>query len=120
MVTRNPILLLRTIGLIEAGSFLVLLFVAMPLKYVAGMPTAVEIVGWIHGVLFVAFCAVLLRTMIAARWSMARGALVLVAALVPFGPFFLDGRMKGYDAAFRERDSGRGKSGSSPSAQTPA
>jgi hypothetical protein len=41
--------------------------------------------------------------MIAARWPLGRGTLVLVAALLPFGPFLIDRRMKGYDAEFRER-----------------
>ncbi len=97
-----------------------LLFIAMPLKYAAGMPMAVKVVGWIHGGLFVAFCAALVWTMVAARWSFGRGVLVFAAALVPFGPFLLDRRMKGYDAEFRERVEGREESGSSPSAQTPA
>ena len=47
---------LRAIGMLEGVSFLVLLGVAMPLKYLAGMPAAVKIVGWVHGILFVALC----------------------------------------------------------------
>ena len=54
---------LRRIGYAEAISFLVLLGVAMPLKYLAGMPMAVKVVGWIHGVLFVAYCFALRRAM---------------------------------------------------------
>lgn len=101
MLDRNPIPLLRILALVEGLSFLVLLLIAMPLKYLAGMPLAVKVVGWAHGGLFVALCVVLVWTMIVARWPMGRGALVFVAALVPFGPFLLDGRMKRYDAAFR-------------------
>lgn len=97
---RNPIPLLRSIGLIEGASFLVLLLVAMPLKYAAGMPMAVKVVGWTHGVLFVALCAMLVWTMVVARWPIGRGAIVFVAALVPFGPFLLDRRMKGYAGDF--------------------
>jgi integral membrane protein len=100
---RNPIPLLRTIGLVEGTSFLVLLLIAMPLKYAAGMPLAVKVVGWAHGVLFAAFVATLVWTMIAARWPLARGALVFVAALLPFGPFVVDRRMKGYSAEFDQR-----------------
>ena len=97
---RNSIPLLRTLGLIEAVSFLILLLIAMPLKYFAGMPMAVKVVGWVHGALFVAFVVALLWTMIAARWPIARGALVFVAALLPFGPFLIDRRMKEYAAEF--------------------
>lgn len=90
----HPIHTLRHVGLIEGVSFLVLVGVAMPLKYLAGMPMAVKVVGWVHGVLFVALCVVLLRAMVAARWPIVRGLVVFVAALLPFGPFAIDGRMK--------------------------
>ena len=50
---------LRAVGMVEAVSFLLLLGVAMPLKYFAGMPLAVKIAGWIHGLLFIAFGRVL-------------------------------------------------------------
>jgi integral membrane protein len=60
------------------------------------MPLAVKVVGWAHGALFVTFLAMLAWTMTAARWPIGRGALVLVAALLPFGPFIVDRRMKAY------------------------
>ena len=66
MSTTNPIPLLRAAGLAEAVSFLVLLGVAMPLKYLAGMPQAVKVVGWAHGLLFMGFCAALLLTTVVA------------------------------------------------------
>ena len=46
MPRRNPIPVLRTIALVEGASFLMLLFIAMPLKYFAGMPMAVKVAGW--------------------------------------------------------------------------
>ena len=85
---------LRTIGLIEGVSFLLLLGVAMPLKYFAGLPLAVKIAGWIHGLLFIAFCMFLLAAQGERRWPMRRTALVFVAALLPFGPFVIDGRLR--------------------------
>lgn len=91
---RNPILFLRYVALAEGVSFLLLLLVAMPLKYFAGMPAAVQIVGWAHGVLFIALCIVLVYSAIIARWPIARAALVFTASLVPLGPFLIDGRMK--------------------------
>lgn len=103
MQPKNPITFLRTITLVEAVSFLLLLGVAMPLKYAAGMPGAVKVAGWVHGVLFMIVCLALLRAVVVARWPLARAALVFVAALVPFGPFVLDPRMKRYVAEFRER-----------------
>ncbi len=103
MAMKNPIPLLRTIALAEAVSFLALLAVAMPLKYFAGLPAAVKIAGWVHGVLFVAFCAALVQTAVTARWPAGRTALVLMAALLPFGPFVVDRRMRRYENEFRER-----------------
>jgi integral membrane protein len=103
MLKKNPVPLLRTVGLIEGVSFLILLTVAMPLKYFAGYPGAVKVVGWAHGVLFVIFCAVLLHTTIVARWPIGRGAIAFIAALLPFGPFVLDSRMKQYKAEFDGR-----------------
>ena len=97
---KNPVLTLRTIGLAEGCSFLVLVGIAMPLKYFAGQPAAVKVFGWIHGILFMIFCAALLRTMVVARWPLARSALLFLAALLPFGPFVLDRRMQQYAAEF--------------------
>jgi integral membrane protein len=96
----NPITSLHKIALIEGISFLVLLFIAMPLKYFAGMPMAVKVVGWAHGILFVLFGLALLRAMIAGRWPLFRAALVFVGGLVPFGPFLLHGRMREYEAEY--------------------
>jgi integral membrane protein len=93
---------LRAIGLVEGVSFLLLLGVAMPLKYFAGMPQAVKVVGWIHGLLFMAFCMVLLQTRLDARWNAWRTVTVLVAALVPFGPFIIDGRLRREDEALHK------------------
>jgi integral membrane protein len=97
----NPIAFLRTVALIEAVSFLLLLGVAMPLKYAAGMPMAVKVAGWIHGVLFVIFVVALVRVIRAARWPMGRAGMVFVGALLPFGPMVLDPRMKRYASEFK-------------------
>jgi integral membrane protein len=100
---KNPIPLLRIVALVEGVSFLILLGVAMPLKYFAGLPLAVKLAGWTHGVLFMAFSLLLLQTMVVARWPMLRSAAVLVAALLPFGPFVMDRRLRSYEADFRQR-----------------
>ena len=103
MRPRNPIQFLRTIALVEAMSFLLLLGVAMPLKYFAGMPGAVKAAGWAHGVFFIVFCVSLAQTVMVARWSIGRAAVVFVSALLPFGPIVIDGRMREYAREFRQR-----------------
>lgn len=100
---KNPIPFLRKIGRIEAISFLLLVFVAMPLKYYMGQPKAVSIVGMAHGVLFVIFCLSLLQTTIVAKWPLGRAALIFVAAIIPFGPYLVDGRLKEYEQEFSNR-----------------
>lgn len=90
---KNPVSFLRRVALIEGVSFLILLGIAMPLKYLAGMPLAVRVVGSLHGVLFVALCFSLLQVLMATNWPFKRAALVFLASLLPFGPFVLDRRM---------------------------
>ena len=85
---------LRMIGWAEAISFLLLLGVAMPLKYLAGQPLAVRIVGMIHGVLFLVYVAALLNVHVRARWPLGRTALFFGASLLPFGPFLMDRRLR--------------------------
>lgn len=80
----------RIFGFVEAASFLVLLFVAMPLKYLAGLPLAVSIAGAAHGWIFVAY---LVFVAFAARKFSWRPLVILgavVASILPLGPFVFD------------------------------
>ena len=83
----------RTVAICEGTSFLVLLFIAMPLKYLADMPMAVEIVGWIHGGLFVLYMFTGLETKMALNWSFKKTAIAVIASIIPFGPFVLDKKL---------------------------
>jgi integral membrane protein len=95
----DPIGRLRVVGLVEGVSFLVLLGIAMPLKYLAGMPAAVLVVGWIHGVLFMLYMLVIAHAVVLKRLSYVWAGLAVVAAVVPFGPFVLDGRLRREETA---------------------
>lgn len=88
----NPVPLLRTVTLLEAISYVVLCFVAMPLKYVWDLPIYVKVFGWIHGVLFAWFAWALVRVFHNAKWPPTRLVGVLVAGLLPIVPFFLHAR----------------------------
>jgi integral membrane protein len=90
---------LRAIGLAEAISFLILLGIAMPLKYFADLPRAVTIAGWLHGVLFMTFFVALMQTRETMKWGTRRVGMVLLAALLPFGPFVIDSSLKKEDEA---------------------
>ena len=78
----------------EGISYLILLFVAMPLKYLAEMPMAVRYVGMAHGVLFVVFCILLveLKRRKEMNWGMSLWAFVL--SLIPFGTFYLEKQLR--------------------------
>ncbi|MCG8600310.1 MAG: DUF3817 domain-containing protein [Verrucomicrobiales bacterium] len=85
---------LRLSSLLDGISYLILLGIAMPLKYMADMPLAVRIVGSLHGFLFLALCWFLLLALIRKKLSFGWCVLVFLCALVPFAPFVLDRKLK--------------------------
>lgn len=95
----------RFTALAEAVSYLLLLGVAMPLKYIWHQPLAVKIVGSLHGALFVLFCVTLAMAMRSGRWSLSRGAGLFLASLVPLLPFWLDQRLRIWEAEAAGADS---------------
>lgn len=90
----NRIRNFRFIAISEGISFLVLLLIAMPMKYYLGMPIAVKVVGWIHGVLFIAYVVALIGSISIMRWNWFKVLVAFVASLVPFGTFVLDVELK--------------------------
>ncbi|MBL0911810.1 MAG: DUF3817 domain-containing protein [Bacteroidia bacterium] len=80
----------RTIALIESLSFLFLLFVAMPLKYGAGMPLFVKYAGWAHGLLFILYFFMLIDVYISDRWPLKQAFLAGLASVLPFGCFIFE------------------------------
>lgn len=83
----------RWLGFVEGSSLLVLMFIAMPLKRVFGMPLAVTYVGAIHGILFVMYLYTLVSIALAFRWPWRRTFLAFICASVPFGTFWFDRKM---------------------------
>lgn len=77
------------IGKIEGYSYLLLLLIAMPLKYFYNTPEYVRPVGSIHGVLFVAFMILLALMFFKVKLSFKNACLAFLLSLVPFGTFFL-------------------------------
>lgn len=92
----------RKVSVAEGVSFLLLLFIAMPLKYFADAPAMVKYVGWAHGVLFIAYLAVGLHTAILCKWNIGRVALAVVASILPFGPFVFERSLKKEEAALKQ------------------
>lgn len=85
---------LRAVAFLEGLSFVILLFIAMPLKHFAGLPLAVRIAGMVHGLLFIAFVITLFRAATEHDWGFRRWVLAFVASLLPFGTFVFDRTLK--------------------------
>lgn len=80
----------RNLGFIEALSLLILLFMAMPLKYFAQIPEAVRVVGTIHGILFLVYIATATFLSNKLGWSRRKLVFSYFVASLPFGPFIFD------------------------------
>lgn len=85
---------LRLVGLLEGISFLLLLFIAMPMKYMFDNPILVKYVGMGHGVLFILFLLVLFIVCEREKLSLKVFLMGLVASILPFGPFVFDYKLK--------------------------
>ena len=84
----------RVVSLAEGVSFLILLCVAMPLKYAAHMPAPTMVFGMIHGLLFLAYLALAYDVKQAHDWDARRFVVVLIASVIPTGPFWLHKSLK--------------------------
>lgn len=93
---------LRVIGLLEGISFLLLLFIAMPMKYMLDNPILVKYVGMAHGVLFILFLIVLFTVCERQKWSITMFILGLIASILPFGTFIFDRRLKNFEQPIAE------------------
>jgi integral membrane protein len=81
---------LELLGYLEGISLLLLLFVAVPLKYIAGNPAMVRSLGPIHGVLFLWYIFQTLSIGVEQRWQFQKTTWkVLVACIIPFGTFYI-------------------------------
>jgi len=85
------------INRLEGYSYITLLFIAMPMKYLLAIPLAVKIVGMIHGILFILFCFLLLKAWEEASWSIKESMIFFIASLIPFGTFFTKSKIKVYE-----------------------
>ena len=86
----NALARLRLVTWLEGISLLVLLFVAMPLKHLLGIPMAVRIVGSVHGLLFLSFISFLFSAASENEWPARRTFIAFVEATLPFGFLLLD------------------------------
>ncbi len=93
----------RRIGIIEGISYLSLLGIAMPLKYLYDMPEAVKVVGMAHGVLFIGYVVLLYLAMKKYGWNIRYAAILFISSLIPFGTFFTDKKLKVFEEMLEKR-----------------
>lgn len=93
-MSSDPTRRFRKVAFVEGLSLLLLLFVAMPLKYAAGMPLAVRIVGSLHGALFIWYVYEAIDLRLTKAWSNGRFVLAMIVSSVPFATFWFDARLR--------------------------
>jgi integral membrane protein len=82
--------ILRVISYLEGISYILLLFIAVPIKYYANDPSLVKLLGMPHGLLFVAFVILSLANSKKYNWSFIKTIVVLISSIIPFGTFYVD------------------------------
>jgi integral membrane protein len=82
--------LFRIIALLEGISYLLLLFIAVPIKYLGEDPQYVKLLGMPHGLLFVAYIILAFVLGSKLKWKTKTLLYILVASVIPFGTFYVD------------------------------
>ena len=80
----------RIVSFFEGVSYLLLLFVAVPIKYFQGDVSYVKMLGMPHGVLFMLYLILAIMLFKPMKWSYKTLGIVLVASILPFGTFYVD------------------------------
>ncbi|MBD3823403.1 MAG: DUF3817 domain-containing protein [Epsilonproteobacteria bacterium] len=93
----SSVKLFKKIAIYEGWSYIILLFIAMPLKYLFGYPIAVKIAGMTHGILFILFCWYQFEAYTQTRWSHRENLLFFISSLIPFGTFFIKSKLEKYE-----------------------
>lgn len=78
---------------LEGLSFLVLLLIAMPLKYMWGKPWLVQNIGMVHGLLFILYLLAILQNKAELGWDWKKSALAAFLSVIPFGTFYVTRKM---------------------------
>lgn len=86
----NSLKSFRIISILEGLSFLILLGIAMPLKYIYDIPEAVQVVGMAHGILFMLYVLGAIYMKSKLNWSIPTLLIVILCSVLPFGPFYAD------------------------------
>lgn len=90
MTLDQQVKVFRWISILEGTSFLVLLLIAMPLKYIWNSPEMVQVVGMFHGILFVLYIFGALWLYKALQWRFKTLFIICMSSVLPLGPFYVE------------------------------
>lgn len=82
--------LFRIVGYLEGASYILLLFVAVPVKYYADNPQLVKLLGMPHGLLFVTYVVMSIINSRVFKWSASKTFQILISSIIPFGTYYID------------------------------
>ena len=80
----------KIIAFLEGISLLLLLFFAMPMKYMYEQPIFVKTIGMAHGLLFIAYILVAIMLKIEDKWEIKKFSIICIASIIPFGTFYIE------------------------------
>lgn len=86
----NNLNLLRLIAFAEGVSYILLLFIAVPIKYFGNNPFYVKALGMPHGLLFIAYIVFAVIVSVKLKWNSKTLFIVLLASIIPFGTFYVE------------------------------
>jgi integral membrane protein len=80
----------KIVALLEGVSLLLLLFFAMPMKYICNMPQFVKVVGMAHGLLFIGYIIMAVMLKSQEKWPVKKFLFICLASVIPFGTFYME------------------------------
>ena len=80
----------RIVAMLEVVSYVMLIFIAVPLKYFSGDSQYVELLGMPHGLLFIAYLLLAYLLKDSENWSLKDLSIIIIASIIPFGTFYID------------------------------
>jgi len=84
---------LRVIGILEGLSFLILIGICMPLKYMLDTPEPTKVIGMLHGILFVAYLFFVIVVKTDEKISSKQSVFLMLSSIIPFGTFYTDAKI---------------------------
>ncbi len=84
---------LRLMGILEGASLLILLFICVPMKHMAGNPMGSEIVGPIHGIFFILYIIFLFQVKSELNWPWNKTIIAIIGCFIPFGTFYVNAKI---------------------------